>query len=303
MLSEDEQAAVIEEEFPAIVSVPGVCGATIWCYADHPWPPGAYVAGLADSPFGVVSRERRPLKAYAVARRLFHAKQGAGEPGAAAYDDPAGAALAMVRPHMNDIPQFAFPDGFSGRPMLAGEGALWTDIQRDAEPYHAISDDLFALNFGADLAATTWRCFFIVDSRGVAAGTLSAWYDRNFKGGDWGRIHWVAVRPAYQRRGLARAALTFAMGRLAQWHARAMLTTEASAWAHQVVPGLRVCSGPGRRWRSRSVAAGWGGVDAPCAGGSGPVWAVSMWGTCVKMVVVCNRAWRCHGARAPNTGR
>ena len=128
---------------------------------------------------------------------------------------------------MNDIPQFQFPDGFSIRPMRAGEGALWTDVERDSEPYHTISDDLFAWVYGDDLAATTWRCYFIIDSRGVAAGTLSSWYDRNFKGGDWGRIHWVAVRPAYQRRGLARAAMTHGMNALAQWHTRAMLTTEA----------------------------------------------------------------------------
>ena len=157
---------------------------------------------------------------------------------------------------MNDVPQFAFPEGFSIRPMQAGEGALWTDIERDAEPYHTISDELFGRTFGDDLAATTWRCFFIIDSRGVAAGTLSAWYDRNFKGGDWGRIHWVAVRPAYQRRGLARAALTFAMGRLALL-ARAGHADNGvqEIGCDQALPGLRLRPGP-------RCARGARGVDA-----------------------------------------
>lgn len=226
-LGEDEQARAIEAEFAGITAAPGVCGATVWCYADHPWPEEPFIRYLTTSPFGVVTRERRPLKAHDVVRRLFREKQRLGAPPAPAHHDPAGTPLTMIRPHMNDVPQFAFPDGFSIRPMRAGESALWTDIERDAEPYHRISDELFAWTFGNDLAATAWRCFFIIDSRGVAAGTLSAWYDRNFKGGDWGRIHWVAVRPAYQRRGLARAAMTFAMKRLAGWHARAMLTTES----------------------------------------------------------------------------
>jgi ribosomal protein S18 acetylase RimI-like enzyme len=56
---------------------------------------------------------------------------------------------------------------------------------------------------------------------------ISAWYSREFRGEDHGRIHWLAVRPAYRRRGLARAALSHAMNRLAEWHDRCWLDTQA----------------------------------------------------------------------------
>jgi GNAT superfamily N-acetyltransferase len=133
--------------------------------------------------------------------------------------------VTMLRPHLRDIPVVECPEGFAIRPMRQGEAALWTDIQRDAEPYFGIGDDLFFRQFGSDLPATTHRCFFIVDDKGSAVATVSAWYSRDFRGGDWGRIHWVATRRAWQRRGLARAGLSYALRLLAEWHDRAMLDT------------------------------------------------------------------------------
>ncbi len=224
-LGEDEQANVIETEFAAIAEAPGVCGATIWCYADHPWPEEPFIRYLTTSPYGVVTRERRPRRARAVAGRLFREKQGLGEP-APAPEGPAGPSVVMVRPHMRDVPYFAFPEGYSIRPMRPGEAALWTDVQRDAEPYYPISDNMFTHAFGSDLVATTWRCYLIMDDKDVAVGTISAWYDREFKGGDWGRIHFVAVRRAHQGKGLCKAAMTYTMQRMAEWHERAMLTTQ-----------------------------------------------------------------------------
>ena len=54
---------------------------------------------------------------------------------------------------------------------------------------------------------------------------MSAWYNRDFKGQDYGLVHWVAVRPAYQRRGLGKAGLSFTLNKMAQWHDRSYLNT------------------------------------------------------------------------------
>ncbi|MGD2175034.1 MAG: GNAT family N-acetyltransferase [Candidatus Brocadiaceae bacterium] len=226
-VGEDTQARVIEAE-AAGMEAPYVCGWTVWCYADHAWPPGRdFLAGVTVSPFGVVTRDRRRLEAFDVVRRLFRRKQEPGEEGRESADTvPAeGDPVNMIRPHMRDIPRVAFPPGFSIRTMRRGEAGLWTDVQRDSEPFFPVSDDLFFQEFGDDLPATEWRCFFMIDDRGAAVGTISAWYSRAFRGQDYGRIHWLAVRPAYRRRGLAKAAMSHAMERLAEWHERAWLTT------------------------------------------------------------------------------
>ena len=44
-------------------------------------------------------------------------------------------------------------------------------------------------------------------------------------------VHWVAVRPAYQGRGLGKAMLSFTLNQLAQWHDRAFLGTQTKRLA------------------------------------------------------------------------
>jgi len=228
-IGEEAQAAAIEAEARGLTGA-YVCGAVIWCYADHPWPEEEFISYLTTSPFGVVSRTRRRKLAFGTVQRIFSERAGlptqpapgAHVPGAA---DPY---LVMIRPNLEDIPEFPFPEGYSMRPMRPGEDTLWTDIQRDAERIIPITEDLFEMEFGTDLRATLRRCFFIVNDDGVAVGTISAWYSRDFRREDHGRIHWFAIRPAYRGRGLARPALSFALQRLAEWHERAWLDTSAS---------------------------------------------------------------------------
>ena len=142
--------------------------------------------------------------------------------------EPADLPIAMVRPHLTGIPEFAFPAGYGLRPIAPGEGAGWAEIQRETERILPITDDTFEEQFGADAVAISKRCFFIVSDDGSLLGTISAWYRRDPDGEDYGRIHWFAIRPAYQGRGLARPALSYALQRLAAWHQRAWLTSSSS---------------------------------------------------------------------------
>ncbi|MHC4715357.1 MAG: GNAT family N-acetyltransferase [Planctomycetota bacterium] len=225
-LGEDVQARAIEAQM-AGMDAPYVCGATIWCYADHAWPAGSFLSRVAISPFGVVSWRRRRLAAWETVAGLFHAKRGLARPaGDRPVSTSAGVQVNMIRADLDNIADASFPKGFGIRTMRPDEGAVWVDIHRDAEEFLTIGDDLFQREFGYDPQAVARRCFLIVNDRGSAVGTISAWYDRDCRGLDHGRVHWVATRPAYQRRGLARAGLSHTLKQLAQWHQRAYLTTQ-----------------------------------------------------------------------------
>jgi hypothetical protein len=50
------QGRAIEAEFGAFHG-PYVCGAAIWCWADHPWPKGKYA--VETSPYGIFTRDRQ----------------------------------------------------------------------------------------------------------------------------------------------------------------------------------------------------------------------------------------------------
>ena len=73
-MAEEVQAAAIEAEFAAM-DAPYVCGATVWCYADHPWPERDFIKRLTTSPFGVVTRQRKKLAAFETLARLFGERQ------------------------------------------------------------------------------------------------------------------------------------------------------------------------------------------------------------------------------------
>jgi GNAT superfamily N-acetyltransferase len=133
--------------------------------------------------------------------------------------------VKMIRPHLRDIPEEPFPPGWGMRPMTVQDIGLWTDIQIDAEPFITIKPELFMQQFGSDLEAVPQRCFLLIDPRGLGMGTISAWYNRDFQGADYGRIHWVSVRPCCQGKGLGKAQLAYAMQVLTQWHDKAYLVT------------------------------------------------------------------------------
>jgi GNAT superfamily N-acetyltransferase len=226
---EDAHADALAHEF-AGMDAPYVCGATVWCWADHPWPPAtfAFCRYLGVSPYGVLTRDRRRRKPFWAIRALFREKQGMVEPPQSTTPRlwPAGYEVFMIRPHLRDIPQVPFPEGFGIRALRTDEGALWTDIQRDAEPFFPVSDELFQDQFGDYLQNTQWRSYIVASPKGNGVGVISAWFAREFKGQDYGMVHWVATRPAYQGLGLARAALSFTLNQLSQWHERAFLGTQ-----------------------------------------------------------------------------
>ena len=155
---------------------------------------------------------------------MFRARQGL--PALAPRGEPGGTTVIMIRSNMNDIPQAVLPEGYTLRGMREGDQSLWVDIWRDAEPFFPIGENLFEAQFGLDAALWARRCLLVFDPRGLAAATTSAWFNRNFLGEDYGQIHWVATRRAHQGKGLAKAMMTEACNRLAQWHGKAFLGTQ-----------------------------------------------------------------------------
>ena len=64
------------------------------------------------------------------------------------------------------------------------------------------------------------RMFFILDEEDRALGTATAWYDPPVQEGDApsGRVHWVAMRPEAQGKGLAKPLLAHVLRTLQSLH-------------------------------------------------------------------------------------
>jgi len=136
--------------------------------------------------------------------------------------------LCMVRWHWADVPAFAPPAGWRLRGYQPGDAAYWERIHRATEHERAVTPTLFAEQFGSDATLLAQRQYYLVHPGGEVVGTATAWFDDAFAGGRWGRVHWVAVLPAYQGQGLGKVLMTAVCGRLRELgHDRAFLRTSA----------------------------------------------------------------------------
>jgi len=133
----------------------------------------------------------------------------------------------MVCDPIPDVPDHPFPEGFGYRLMTEDDIPLWIDIQRDAEPYLDTEDDLFMKEFGNHLSEAWKRCYMIINSTGTGVGIISAWWDDDFEGSPSGRLHWLAIRPAHQGKGLAKAATALVTRRFKNEFCRAYLSTQS----------------------------------------------------------------------------
>lgn len=125
----------------------------------------------------------------------------------------AGSRLQMVCTDLRLCPRSACPGGYALRWYQPGDENDWLSIHRCADLYNCFSHELFLSEFGERTDELARRQCFLIAPSGETVGTATAW----FGSGEehcCGRIHWVAVKPHYQGRGLARPLLSAVCERL-----------------------------------------------------------------------------------------
>ena len=133
--------------------------------------------------------------------------------------------IVLERIGLADIPRYDLPEGYRIVTYRPGDEIHWNEIHRDADKYTDVTDDLFASQFGSDVNELSRRQFYLHHGDEVI-GTASAWHSPTYKDGTYGRVHWVAIKTAYQGRGLSKSLMTevcLALARLG--HEKAYLTT------------------------------------------------------------------------------
>ncbi len=130
--------------------------------------------------------------------------------------------VEMQRPHLENWPQYALPAGFSIRAYQSGDAQHWQSIHERADEFNQFDESTFATWFGDDETVLCVRQKYLIAPDGEVIGTATAWFDD----AETGRVHWVAIVPEYQGRGLARPLLSVIGQTLRELgHSRAVLTT------------------------------------------------------------------------------
>jgi GNAT superfamily N-acetyltransferase len=150
-----------------------------------------------------------------------------------AGESPIG--LKMVRWDLEDFPVVQLPAGFQLRGYQEGDQEIWRQIHLAADRFNEITPSLFAQQFGSDVTMLNQRQLYLLES-GQVIGTGTAWFNDHFQGQRFGRIHWVALLPGRQGRGLAKPLMSALCRRLRELgHTRAYLSTSSAR-----VPAIRL---------------------------------------------------------------
>ena len=134
--------------------------------------------------------------------------------------------IFLTRDSLDDIPQFDLPSGYYFRNYHFKDEENWFNIYRASDGYNKVYSTTFREYFGAKVNKLEKRQIYLCDPSGQAVATATAWNDKNFHGKHWGRLHWVAVHPDFQGKGLSKPLLSEALKRLYDCgHRKAYLRT------------------------------------------------------------------------------
>lgn len=115
--------------------------------------------------------------------------------------------LIFVCDDLAKLPRFPLPAGYRLKWHSPGDEHHWLRIHELADRFTNIRPGLFRDRFGDDDALLARRQVYALDAAGTPVGTVTAWQGE-FRGETIGRVHWLAVVPGHQGRGLGRALIS-----------------------------------------------------------------------------------------------
>ena len=130
--------------------------------------------------------------------------------------------IIMTIDNLENIPYYKLPEGYSFRYFQKGDEYIWSEIEFLAGEFKTKQDALnrFKKEFNEKTELLEKRCIFLLNEQNQPIGTVMAWEN--------GRIHWVAIIPSYQGKGLSKPLLSKALYVLKKHYDNAYLTTQSS---------------------------------------------------------------------------
>lgn len=135
--------------------------------------------------------------------------------------------VRMIHNDLSEAPIFDCPPPYRIQPYKPGFEEAWLNIHRQADQLNIFTPFVFGDQFGHDEKLLEERQLYLFDDRDNAVGTATAWTES--RGQYSGRVHWVAIVPQHQGRGLSKSLLSSVCQKLlAMGHRQGCLSTSTA---------------------------------------------------------------------------
>ncbi|MHC5215033.1 GNAT family N-acetyltransferase [Enterococcus sp. LJL128] len=142
----------------------------------------------------------------------------------------------MVRSKEEPVPAINLPEGFHFAFYQEGDEAEWAKIETSVFEFSDEEEalDYFSRAFAPFPQALSQRMLFIEDETGEKTATCTAWW-KEVDGKTKPLLHWLAVKPKFQKRGLAAALAAGVTVRLAELEPNEDIYLHTQTWSHPAV--------------------------------------------------------------------
>jgi GNAT superfamily N-acetyltransferase len=133
----------------------------------------------------------------------------------------------MIHENLAETPMFECPPPYRIELYKSGRESDWLRIHEIADEFNVFTPFVFTDQFGSNKDLLADQQFYLLDQGGEPVGTATAWTDT--RGTYCGRVHWVAILPEHQGRGLAKPLLSIVCRKLLEMgHSKGCLSTSTA---------------------------------------------------------------------------
>ena len=142
--------------------------------------------------------------------------------------------LELERDDLENLPVYPLPEGYRFVFWQPGDERAWLDIEGPAGEFDTDEQGMVKWNkyFAPHTDELGHRMVFIEDAQGRKVATASAYFDvRGKDSRDVGYLHWVAVHPDAQGKGLAKPLISYVLSLLREMgHTHTKIITQTTSW-------------------------------------------------------------------------
>lgn len=130
------------------------------------------------------------------------------------------------------ISEPVLPDGFSFRFFTDGDEKHWARIESSVLEFDSAekAENYFKEGYLPFPDLLKQRCVFVLNPEGLPVATAIAWIQN---GSPW--LHWVAVSPDYQGKGLGKAVIQKTLKIFSEKESGKSVTLHTQTWSHKAV--------------------------------------------------------------------